>query len=88
VKNSADIHIVIDILDLLTRPTHFDEVILLSADADYTRSYCGCEHTTGTPPSSPAARAHPRSTLHSTTSSTRTPSSTPPSPRGTTTRPA
>jgi NYN domain len=35
-KNSADIHIVIDILDLLTHPTHFDEVILLSADADYT----------------------------------------------------
>jgi hypothetical protein len=35
-KNSADIHIVIDILDLLNHPTRFDEVILLSADADYT----------------------------------------------------
>ncbi|MBL7516557.1 NYN domain-containing protein, partial [Frankia sp. CNm7] len=35
-KNSADIHIVIDVLDILGHPTRFDEVILLSADADYT----------------------------------------------------
>src|SRR5262249_12910658 len=35
-KNSADIHIVIHILDLLTHPTRFDEVILMSSDADYT----------------------------------------------------
>jgi hypothetical protein len=35
-KNSADIHVVIDILDLLAHPTRFDEVVLLSADADYT----------------------------------------------------
>lgn len=35
-KNSADIHIVIDVLDILVHPTRFDEVILLSADADYT----------------------------------------------------
>jgi hypothetical protein len=35
-KNSADIHIVIDVLDLLVHPTWFDEVVLFSADADYT----------------------------------------------------
>jgi len=35
-KNSADIHIVIDVLDILVHPTRFDEVVLLSADADYT----------------------------------------------------
>ncbi|MBX6390471.1 MAG: NYN domain-containing protein, partial [Frankia sp.] len=35
-KNSADIHMVIDVLDILLHPTRFDEVILLSADADYT----------------------------------------------------
>jgi len=35
-KNSADIHIVIDVLDILGHATRFDEVILLSADADYT----------------------------------------------------
>jgi hypothetical protein len=35
-KNSADIHIVIDLLDLLAHPTRFDEIILMSSDADYT----------------------------------------------------
>jgi hypothetical protein len=35
-KNSADIHLVIDVLDLLTHPTRFDEIILMSADADFT----------------------------------------------------
>jgi hypothetical protein len=35
-KNSADIHMVLDILDTLTHPTRFDEFILLSADADFT----------------------------------------------------
>jgi hypothetical protein len=35
-KNSADIHLVIDVLDLLAHPTRFDEVILMSADADFT----------------------------------------------------
>lgn len=35
-KNSADIYMVLDILDALTHPTNFDEFILLSADADFT----------------------------------------------------
>ena len=35
-KNSADIHMVIAILDLLADPTHFDEIILMSSDADFT----------------------------------------------------
>src|SRR5579872_791425 len=35
-KNSADIHMVLDILDALEHPTGFDEFILLSADADFT----------------------------------------------------
>jgi len=35
-KNSADIHMVLDILDALDHPTGFDEFILLSADADFT----------------------------------------------------
>jgi NYN domain len=35
-KNSADIHIVLDIVDTLSHATYFDEFILLSADADFT----------------------------------------------------
>lgn len=35
-KNSADIYMVLDILDALQHPTSFDEFILLSADADFT----------------------------------------------------
>ena len=35
-KNSADIHMVIDILDILSHHTTFDEFIILSADADFT----------------------------------------------------
>jgi hypothetical protein len=35
-KNSADIYMVLDILDALIHPTNFDEFILLSADADFT----------------------------------------------------
>lgn len=35
-KNSADIHMVLDILDTLSHPTWFDEFIVLSADADFT----------------------------------------------------
>jgi hypothetical protein len=35
-KNSADIYMVLDILDALEHPTNFDEFILLSADADFT----------------------------------------------------
>lgn len=35
-KNSADIHMVIDSLDLLAHPTRFDEFIVLSLDADFT----------------------------------------------------
>lgn len=35
-KTSSDIHMVIDILDALQHPTHFDEFILISADADFT----------------------------------------------------
>jgi hypothetical protein len=35
-KNSADIHMVIDALDLLAHPTRFDEFIVLSLDADFT----------------------------------------------------
>lgn len=35
-KNSADIRIVMDIRDLLTHDTKFDEFIILSGDADFT----------------------------------------------------
>src|SRR4051812_431340 len=35
-KTSADIHMVMDILDTLSHPTRFDEFILLSGDADFT----------------------------------------------------
>jgi hypothetical protein len=35
-KNSADIHMVLDIVDTLGHPTRFDEFIVLSADADFT----------------------------------------------------
>ncbi len=35
-KNGADIHMVMDILDTLEHPTHFDEFIILSGDADFT----------------------------------------------------
>lgn len=35
-KCSTDIHMVMDILDALHHPTHFDEFIILSADADFT----------------------------------------------------
>jgi hypothetical protein len=35
-KNSADIHIVLDALDVLAHPTYYDEIIILSLDADFT----------------------------------------------------
>jgi hypothetical protein len=35
-KTSADIHMVMDILDTLLHPTRFDEFIILSGDADFT----------------------------------------------------
>ncbi len=35
-KSSADIHMVMDILDILAHPVHYDEVIVMSADADFT----------------------------------------------------
>ncbi len=35
-KTSADIHMVMDILDTLGHPTQFDEFIILSGDADFT----------------------------------------------------
>jgi hypothetical protein len=35
-KNSADIYMVLDIVDALAHSTYFDEFILLSADADFT----------------------------------------------------
>jgi hypothetical protein len=35
-KNSADIHMVIAMLDLLAHPTHFDEIMVMSSDADFT----------------------------------------------------
>ncbi len=35
-KNSADIHIVLDALDVLAHPTYYDEIIVLSLDADFT----------------------------------------------------
>ena len=35
-KNSADIRIVMDICDILTHDTYFDEFIILSGDADFT----------------------------------------------------
>jgi uncharacterized LabA/DUF88 family protein len=34
-KTSADVHMVVDILELLDSNTHFDEFIILSADADF-----------------------------------------------------
>src|SRR5262245_30426872 len=36
-KNSSDIRMVMDVLDLLTHDTHFDEFIILSGDADFTQ---------------------------------------------------
>ena len=35
-KNSADIYMVMDIVDTLAHDTHFDEFIILSGDADFT----------------------------------------------------
>jgi hypothetical protein len=35
-KNSADIRIVMDVRDMLTHDTYFDEFIILSGDADFT----------------------------------------------------
>ncbi|MDR3495151.1 MAG: NYN domain-containing protein [Ancalomicrobiaceae bacterium] len=35
-KNSADIYMVVDMLDALRHETHFDEFIILSGDADFT----------------------------------------------------
>lgn len=35
-KTSADIHLVMDCMDILSHPTRFDEVIILSGDADFT----------------------------------------------------
>ncbi|MFA5898938.1 MAG: NYN domain-containing protein [Hyphomicrobium sp.] len=35
-KNSADIRMVMDVRDLLTHETRFDEYVILSADADFT----------------------------------------------------
>ena len=35
-KNSADIYMVLDIIDTLAHSTHFDEFVILSADADFT----------------------------------------------------
>ena len=35
-KNSADIRMVMDIRDLITHDTHFDEFVILSSDADFT----------------------------------------------------
>lgn len=35
-KNSADIRIVMDVRDMLTHETYFDEFIILSSDADFT----------------------------------------------------
>ncbi|HVR95192.1 MAG TPA: NYN domain-containing protein [Thermoanaerobaculia bacterium] len=35
-KTSADIHMVMDILDTLVHPTRFEEFIILSGDADFT----------------------------------------------------
>lgn len=34
-KNSADIHMVMDILDTLSHSTHFDEFVILSGDSDF-----------------------------------------------------
>jgi uncharacterized LabA/DUF88 family protein len=34
-KNSADIRLVIDSLDLLHHPTHFDEFVIMSGDSDF-----------------------------------------------------
>jgi len=35
-KNSADIRMVMDVRDILTHDTYFDEFVILSADADFT----------------------------------------------------
>jgi hypothetical protein len=35
-KTSADIHLVMDCMDALAHPTRFDEIIILSGDADFT----------------------------------------------------
>jgi NYN domain len=35
-KSSADIHLVLDVLDALNHPTHYDEFVICSADSDFT----------------------------------------------------
>jgi uncharacterized LabA/DUF88 family protein len=35
-KNGADIRMVMDILDALSHPTHFDEFVIMSGDSDFT----------------------------------------------------
>ena len=35
-KNSADIHIVVDALDVLSHATYYDEIVVFSLDADFT----------------------------------------------------
>ncbi len=35
-KTSADIHLTMDCMDVLAHPTRFDEIIILSGDADFT----------------------------------------------------
>jgi hypothetical protein len=60
-KSSSDIHMVMDILDILAHPVRYDEVIVMSADADFTsvmlrlRSH---DRRTMTVSSSPVAHAY------------------------------
>jgi len=41
-KSSADINLVLDAVDALSAPTHFDEFVFLSADADFTPLIARC----------------------------------------------
>lgn len=62
-KTSADIHMVVDMLDALAHPTRFDEFIVFSGDADFTpvllrlRKYDRRTMVLAVGPSSPAYRA-------------------------------
>lgn len=41
-KSSADINLVLDAMDALAAPTHFEEFVILSADADFTPLIARC----------------------------------------------
>lgn len=43
-KNSADIHMVLDVVDAMAHPAEYDEFVIASADVGCLGSPGGCEH--------------------------------------------